>query len=177
MSVSTIAAAARLNECFCRNDLGAGFGFLPELAARFGLMQILYSSVEPQHLRTKPYCGTGLLEDPADQPPMSERIHHTALQHPSNRLSPFHLVAVFRYRIPFHRSRLHGLPLHRHRIVHKQLDPHRRETGLRWTLRPILWRLMRQKELRPVYRQSRDNLLVAELPKHLRTECPLVKLN
>src|SRR5262252_1479173 len=115
MSVSTIAAAARLNECFCRNDLGAGFGFLPELASRFGLMQLLYSSVEPQHLRTKPYCGTGLLEDPADQPPMSERIHHTALQDPSNRLGTFHLIAVFRHRIALRSASRYRLPLYCHR--------------------------------------------------------------
>jgi hypothetical protein len=41
ISVATTAPAARLNECFWRNDFWLGLGFLPELAGRFELMPLL----------------------------------------------------------------------------------------------------------------------------------------
>src|SRR5204863_301060 len=84
----------------------------------------------------------------SNQPQMPKRIHHRPLQHPPDRPRPRRLVLVLAHGTVLSGSCRQCFPLHRHRIVHKQLNPHRSETYGRGPPRAMRRRLVRQKERR-----------------------------
>src|SRR5579863_4053011 len=113
-----------------------------------------------------------------DQPRMAKRIHHRSLQHPSNRLRPLRIVVVLPDLAPERRSRRYSLRLHRNRIVHKHLNPHRRKSCRQRPASPKLRRLRRQEKPRATHRQSGNHVFIATYrPIQLCPECFLVKFH
>src|SRR5271165_963571 len=89
-------------------------------------------------------CGTALridrplLEDSSDQPQMTERVHHSALEHALDRVRSVHCVLVLNDWTVLSCSRGQSLSMHCDGVVHKQLDPHRREARGIWAPRAVL---------------------------------------
>ena len=106
---------------------------------------------------------------------MPKRIHHRPLQHPPDRPRPRRLVLVLAHGTVLSGSCRQCFPLHRHRIVHKQLNPHRSETHGRGPPRAMRRRLVRQKERRAVNRQPRHRAV--QVPQHRRAECRSIEFH
>ena len=71
---------------------------------------------------------SSLLQELPYQPQMPKRIQHRALEHPPDRPRPLRLVLVLPHGTVLSRSCCQRFSMDRHRIVYKQLNPHRGES-------------------------------------------------
>ena len=83
------------------------------------------------------------------------------------------LVRVFVDGAVLDRSGVERSLLHSGGIVHEELDPHGRETGGGGTARAVRGRVVGEKELRAVNRQSGDDVPSIQVPEDDRAECAL----
>src|SRR5580704_6098130 len=113
-----------------------------------------------------------------NQPHMPKRIDHRPLQHSPNRFRANDRIFMLFHFATLRGPRRHSLGLHNSRIIHKQLNPHRRKSHRQRPLRPKLRRLRRQKKSCPANRETRNHVpRVSNRPIQFRPKRLLVKLH
>lgn len=122
-------------------------------------MQILYSPSSDRYRTALRHSNS--LEDPPDRPHVTERIDHRALEHSPDRLRPFHVEPIFRYRVVLHRFGGQRHLLNRDGVMAKQFYANGGKTCRRRPSLPTLRRLVREKELVAADRQPGDNLFLS----------------
>jgi len=119
-----------------------------------------------------------LFEDFSYEPHVPERVHHSALEHPPDRVRSSRRVRMFLDWTVLDRSSVQHLPVHGDGIVHEELDSDGRETSGRWTVRPVRGRLVGEEELGAVNRESGDDMsATVQVPQERRAECGCVELD
>lgn len=106
---------------------------------------------------------------------MTERVHHSTLQHTFNRMWADGGVAVLIHWTMFNRSCGQSAFLCCNRVVYKELDPDGCEARRRRGACSVGWRLTGKEELGAINRETCDYMLSVQMPHEYCPECSFVE--